>query len=275
MSSEEIQDYLQTAIDVARKAGVVVREAFFKDKTLQTKSTYADLVTETDQEVERLIINSFKEKYPTHRFIGEESTADGHKIKWTDDPTWIIDPIDGTTNFVHKIPHTCICIGLSIKKEMEVGVVYAPILDQMFTAVRGKGAFCNGERMSVSGQTELGLAVIYLEGGNSRDSELLRKKCSIYQSVLQSSHGIRTLGSAAMNIINVAKGCGDAYVEYGIHIWDIAAAGIILKEAGGVIVDPTGGPIDMLSRRVLVASSQNLADQLSKAIPEHLEMERD
>lgn len=275
MSSTEIQDYLTTAVEIAKQTGEVVREAFFKDKSLQTKSTFADLVTETDQAVEKQIINSFKEKYPTHKFIGEESVADGHKIEWTDDPTWIIDPIDGTTNFVHKIPHTCICIGLAIKKQMEVGVVYAPILDQMFTAVKGQGAYCNGERMSTSKQTDLKQAVIYLEGGNARDPELLRKKCDIYKTVLESSHGIRTLGSAAMNMLNVAKGCGDAYVEYGIHIWDIAASGLVVLEAGGALIDPEGGPIDFCRRRVLCASSQSLADQLSKVIPEHIQLERD
>ncbi|XP_052060091.1 inositol monophosphatase 1-like [Mytilus californianus] len=275
MSTAEIQDYLKTAIEVAKEAGEVVREAFYKEKSLQTKSNYADLVTETDQAVEKQIINSFKEKYPTHKFIGEESVAGGHKTEWTDDPTWIIDPIDGTTNFVHQIPHTCVCIGLSIKKQMVVGVVYAPILNEMYTGARGQGAFCNGERISTSQQNDLKQAIIYLEGGSSREPDVLRRKCNIYHKVLQTTRGTRTLGSAAMNMVNVAKGSGDAYVEYGLHIWDFAASGVILIEAGGAMIDPSGGPVDFLSRRILCASSQPLADQLSTTIPEHIEMERD
>ncbi|XP_076112936.1 inositol monophosphatase 1-like isoform X2 [Mytilus galloprovincialis] len=275
MSTAELQDYLKTATGVAKEAGEVVREAFYKEKSLQTKSNYADLVTETDQAVEKQIIYSLKEKYPTHKFIGEESVAGGHKTEWTDDPTWIIDPIDGTTNFVHQIPHTCVCIGLSIKKQMVVGVVYAPILNEMYTGAKGQGAFCNGERISTSQQNDLKQAIIYLEGGSSREQDVLRRKFNIYHKVVETTHGTRTLGSAAMNMVNVAKGSGDAYVEYGLHIWDFAASGVILLEAGGAMIDPAGGPVDFLSRRVLCASSQSLADQLSTTIPEHIEMERD
>ncbi|VDI78759.1 myo-inositol-1(or 4)-monophosphatase, partial [Mytilus galloprovincialis] len=213
--------------------------------------------------------------YLTHKFIGEESVAGGHKTEWTDDPTWIIDPIDGTTNFVHQIPHTCVCIGLSIKKQMVVGVVYAPILNEMYTGAKGQGAFCNGERISTSQQNDLKQAIIYLEGGSSREQDVLRRKFNIYHKVVETTRGTRTLGSAAMNMVNVAKGSGDAYVEYGLHIWDFAASGVILLEAGGAMIDPAGGPVDFLSRRVLCASSQSLADQLSTTIPEHIEMERD
>ncbi|KAJ8303054.1 hypothetical protein KUTeg_019450 [Tegillarca granosa] len=137
-----------------------VKEAFFKEKTVELKGSFADLVTETDQRVEKLIIDSFKEKYPTHKFIGEESVADGHKCEWTDDPTWIIDPIDGTSNFVHSV---------------------------------------------------------------------------------------RALGSAAVDMCMVALGAGEAYVEYGIHVWDIAAAALIITEAGGIVMDPSGIVLNVVS----------------------------
>uniref|UniRef100_K1PBF9 Inositol-1-monophosphatase n=1 Tax=Magallana gigas TaxID=29159 RepID=K1PBF9_MAGGI len=213
----------------------VVKDAFYKEKDQKTKESYADIVTETDQAVEKLIISLLQEKYPTHRFIGEESTAEGKKVEWTDAPTWIIDPIDGTANFVHSIPQTCVCIGLSINKQK---------------------------------------SVVITEAGNSRDPQILATKMSNVHRVVEASHGVRMIGSAAVNLCMVASGSGEAYYEYGIHIWDFAAAGIIFTEAGGLLLDPAGGEVDFLSRRVMGACNQEIADQLSPLL-NHIEFERD
>nr|XP_022342100.1 inositol monophosphatase 1-like [Crassostrea virginica]XP_022342101.1 inositol monophosphatase 1-like [Crassostrea virginica] len=269
-----LSDYLYTARQVALKAGEVVKEAFYKEKEQKTKESYADIVTETDQAVEKLIISLLKEKYPTHQFIGEESTAEGKTVNWTDAPTWIIDPIDGTSNFVHSIPQTCVCIGLSISKQIVVGVVHLPITGQTYSAYKGGGACCNDQRITVSKVKELKKSVVITEAGNSRDPQILATKISNFHRVIEASHGVRMIGSAAVDLCMVASGSGEAYFEYGIHIWDFAAAGIILTEAGGVLLDPSGGDVDFLSRRVMAACNQDVANQLSPLL-NHVEFKRD
>ncbi|XP_069113731.1 inositol monophosphatase 1-like isoform X1 [Argopecten irradians] len=268
------QDYLKTAVEVARKAGEMVKESYYVDKSVCTKESFADLVTVTDQAVEKMIIDSLTQKYPTHKFIGEESVSEGKKCDWTDDPTWIIDPIDGTANFVHSISNNCVCIGLSVNRKIVVGVVYLPITDQMYTAVKGQGAFCNDKRISVSKVSDLKNAMVYTEAGNSRQPEAVLTKIENMKNIVFASHGIRCLGSAAVNMCMIAQGSGDAYIEYGIHIWDIAASGIIVEEAGGVLMDPSGSEVDFLSRGVLCASTPGVAAGISKII-KPVEFERD
>lgn len=264
----------KTAIDVSKLGCEMIREAFSAEKRIQTKATAADLVTETDQKVEALIISTLREKFPTHSFIGEESVAAGEKCEFTDNPTWIIDPIDGTTNFVHRFPFTCISIGLAVNKEIEIGIVYNPILEQFYHARRGKGAFCNDTPIQVAKTEDLRQSLICAEFGSGRESQILDSKLRTMRKIIDQSHGIRSMGSCALAMCAVAAGNADAYYEYGIHVWDMAAAELIVREAGGVVTDPKGGPLDLLSRGVLCAGTAVLAQQLSQCI-EPIEMERD
>ncbi|PKK34514.1 inositol(myo)-1(or 4)-monophosphatase 1 [Columba livia] len=149
---QECMDY---AVDLARKAGEIVRGALKEKVSVMTKSSPVDLVTETDQKVENFLISLIKEKYPSHSFIGEESVAAGEGSILTDNPTWIIDPIDGTTNFVHRFPFVAVSIGFVVNKKIEFGIVYSCIEDKMYTARKGKGAFCNGQKLQVSGQEDI------------------------------------------------------------------------------------------------------------------------
>ncbi|KAK7481662.1 hypothetical protein BaRGS_00027035 [Batillaria attramentaria] len=271
----QLKEYYTLALEVAEKAGEVIRDAFNKEKMIDTKSCAADLVTVTDQAVEKLVFSLIREKYPTHKFIGEETTAEtGEKLELTDHPTWIIDPIDGTTNFVHRIPEVCFSLGVTVNKEVVLGVVYLPILNQMYTSQRGQGAFLNGEKLTASGQTDLKQAVVICEGGSSRDADIVEKKIANIHRLVSASHGIRSYGSAAANLCRVAQGAGDAYVEYGIHIWDFIAGMLIAREAGAVIMDPSGSAIDLMGRRVLAASTQSLASQISSVLT-HIDMGRD
>uniref|UniRef100_A0A671E9H6 Inositol-1-monophosphatase n=1 Tax=Rhinolophus ferrumequinum TaxID=59479 RepID=A0A671E9H6_RHIFE len=146
------QECMDFAVTLARQAGEVVREALKNEMNVMIKSSPADLVTVTDQKVEKMLLSFIKEKYPSHSFIGEESVAAGEKSVLTDDPTWIIDPIDGTTNFVHRFPFVAVSIGFVVNKKMEFGVVYSCVEDKMYTGRRGKGAFCNGHRLQASRQ---------------------------------------------------------------------------------------------------------------------------
>ncbi|XP_066288605.1 inositol monophosphatase 1-like isoform X2 [Branchiostoma lanceolatum] len=270
-------DCFHAAVEVAREAGEEIRRAFSSEKRIETKSCAVDLVTETDQKVEKMIISTLREKFPTHSFIGEESAAAGEKVELTDNPTWIIDPVDGTTNFVHGFPFVAVSIALSVNKEVVVGVVYNAILDQMFTGQIGKGAFMNGKPIHVSGQEDLSQSLLISEFGSSRDKEKMDLVFSNLGSFLNeknSAHGCRLLGSAALDMCQIAIGGGDMYYQYGIHVWDIAAGALIIREAGGVVWDTTGGPFDMMSRRVLCASSEKLARTIAEGLTQ-MELQRD
>ncbi|XP_031232199.1 inositol monophosphatase 1 isoform X1 [Mastomys coucha] len=269
------QECMDFAVILARQAGEMIREALKHEVDVMIKSSPADLVTETDQKVENMIFSSIKKKYPCHCFIGEESVAAGEKTVFTDKPTWIIDPIDGTTNFVHRFPFVAVSIGFVVNKEMEFGIVYSCVEDKMYTGRRGKGAFCNGQKLQVSQQEDITKSLLVTELGSSRKPETLRiilsnmeKLCSI------PIHGIRSVGTAAVNMCLVATGGADAYYEMGIHCWDMAGAGIIVTEAGGVLMDVTGEPFDLMSRRIIAANSIALAERIAKEI-EIIPLQRD
>ncbi|MBN3302612.1 IMPA1 monophosphatase, partial [Amia calva] len=245
----------------------MVREALKCDISVMLKSSPVDLVTETDQKVEALIISSIKQKFPNHSFIGEESVAAGAPSILTDNPTWIIDPIDGTTNFVHRFPFVAVSIGFAVNKEIEFGIVYSCIEDKLYSARKGKGAFCNGVQIRVSGQKDITKSLLLTELGYKKDSEHFQTMMSNMQRILTiPTHGIRCVGSAAINMCLVASGAVDAYYQIGIHCWDMAGGAIIVTEAGGVIVDIDGRPFDLMSRRLITASSKALADRIAVEI---------
>ncbi|XP_029688232.1 inositol monophosphatase 1-like [Takifugu rubripes] len=262
------QDAMDHAVSAARGAGQVVREALLEDRMVMVKSSSVDLVTQTDQKVEQLIIQSVKEKFPTHRFIGEESVAAGEPCVLSDEPTWIIDPIDGTTNFVHRwISFVAVSIGFSVNKQVEFGVVYSCLEDKMFTARRGRGSFCNGDPLQVSDQKAIKQSIIATEFGSDRDPEVVDKIFSSLRNILCIPvHGIRSAGTAAINMCLVASGCVEAYYEIGMHVWDLAAASLIVSEAGGVLMDVEGGPFDLMSRRVIAANNRTIAERISGEI---------
>lgn len=254
---------------LVKEAGFIIREKITKPKDPMTKSCEIDLVTEWDQKVEELLIEGISSKFPDHKFIGEEGSSLGNKVELTDAPTWIIDPIDGTMNFVHGLPFSCISIALLVNKVTEIGIIYNPVSEQLFTARRGQGAFLNGAPINVSGVKELSKALIFMETGTSRDPEKVKVVLENVAKLIPKVHGIRSLGSAALSMCMVASGGMDASFEFGIHSWDVAAGEIILKEAGGVCIDPAGGPFDLMSRRVLCASTMELAQELAKELTQY------
>uniref|UniRef100_A0A3P8WUY0 Inositol-1-monophosphatase n=1 Tax=Cynoglossus semilaevis TaxID=244447 RepID=A0A3P8WUY0_CYNSE len=267
--SDPWQECMDHCIEVTKKAGKMIRDALQKDIAIMQKSSPVDLVTETDQRVEQLIISSIKEKYPTHSFIGEESVAAGSPSVLTDDPTWIIDPIDGTTNFVHRFPFVAVSIGFTVKKAIEFGIVYSCIEDKMYTARKGKGAFCNGVPIKVSGQEDITKSLVLTETGFKSNPEHFKTMTANITAILSIPvHGIRSPGSAAVNMCLVACGSADAYYHMGIHCWDMAGGAAIVTEAGGVIMDISGGPFDLMSRRLIVASSRAVAERLVREIIE-------
>jgi len=260
---------------LVQKAGELIETRFNSNKNVQLKTCDKDLVTETDQEVEDLFINGLTAEFPTHSFFGEETYAKGEKTEFTDSPIWVIDPVDGTMNFVHSFPHTCISIALLVNKIPEIGIVYNPVLKQLFTARKGKGAFFNGNKINASGLTDIGKALVVTEFGTSNDPKRLDVTLENMRKIIEVAHGIRALGSAALNLCMVAMGAADVNFEYGLHAWDMAAGDLIVREAGGVTMDPSGGPLDFLSRRVLAAGSKELADEMVKLVTQFYPEPRD
>lgn len=272
LNLDECYDHVMGLVE---QAGKIIADRNSGEKTVVEKSSNIDLLTETDQQVERLLMDGISGKYADHKFIGEEETSSGKKAELTDAPTWIIDPVDGTMNFVHSFPHSCISIALLVEKVAEIAIIFNPVLNQKFTARRGKGAFMNGKAIRVSGETRLEHALATTEFGTSREEEKTAVVLENIGKLVRVVHGMRSLGSAALNMAMVALGGADFNYEYGIHAWDIAAGDLLVREAGGVCLDPAGGSLDLMSRRVLAASSQELADKIVPLLTQYYPQPRD
>eukprot|EP00090_Calanus_glacialis_P014581 TRINITY_DN23399_c0_g1_i2.p1 TRINITY_DN23399_c0_g1~~TRINITY_DN23399_c0_g1_i2.p1 ORF type:complete len:274 (-),score=86.50 TRINITY_DN23399_c0_g1_i2:34-855(-) len=273
MEQTTYQEEYDFSLELVKKCGEVIKSAFNVEKKISEKSSANDLVTETDQLVEKMLIDGLKEKFPDTRFIGEESVAGGEKCELTSAKTWIIDPIDGTTNFISSNPHICTILGFMVDKEVEFGIVYNPVLDQLWTARKGLGAFYNGKKIQVSTCTELSKSLLIQEMYDSSEVKLAMVFNNL-QTFVPKVRGLRAYGSAGINLAYLAMGAVDAYFDCGFHIWDYAAPLLIVTEAGGVAMDITGGKVDYLARRMLAASSKDLADQILPSVAT-VPMERD
>ncbi|XP_068603887.1 inositol monophosphatase 1-like [Brachionichthys hirsutus] len=266
---DEWQATFDFAVTVARKAGEEIRKAGESEIKVSTKSSTVDLVTKTDERVEKIIIGALKDEFGegNHRFIGEESMAKGQPCILTDQPTWIIDPVDGTTNFVHGFPFVAVSIAFAVNKELEFGVIYSCMEDKMYKARKGKGAFCNDEPIQVSDVKDIKKSIIISEHGTDRSKDKVSKIFSTMKKILCIPvHGLRGSGTAATNMCLVATGAVEAFFEIGIHCWDIAAGAVIVKEAGGVLMDVDGGPFDLMSRRMVSANNETIAERIIKEI---------
>lgn len=267
-SNEEAYFY-DIALKLTQEAGELVKVAFNKTTRAETstKSDAIDLVTETDEEVEQLLFNGLKKKFPTHKFIGEESAAKGQKVILTEEPTWIIDPIDGTTNFVHKLPFIAISVALYVDKKPRIGIVYSPILNDLYTARKGRGAFKNGFPIKPSETKDLNKSLVMICSGLNNYGKVpnwldigLGNKRALAEAGIR---GDRSFGSTVLSMCLIACGAGDAYIQYGVCCWDVAAAALIVEEAGGVVIDINGKEFNIMSRRVLCAGKIELASAIS------------
>lgn len=243
---------LETAMKAGKEAGQVIKEAWDKPRSIEHKGAI-DLVTETDKECENLIRGILCGEFPDHAMIGEEETAAlGTVPELTDEPTWLVDPVDGTTNFVHKFPFCCVSIALAVRKEVVVAVVYNPVLEEMFAATKGGGAFLNGQRISSSDARDMKSSIFITELGTRRDSSFMEAAFNRIKAMAIETRGMRSCGSCALNLCSVACGRADAYYEIGLGgPWDMAAGALVLQEAGGIVSDPVGSPLNIMSRRVL------------------------
>lgn len=275
MSQQDVNEWERVGIELALEAGRMMTNASGKNTNIDAKASFADLVTETDKAVEVFLFGELKKRYPGHKTIGEESASTGTTVDFTDAPTWIIDPIDGTMNFVHTNPFTCVSIGVTVNKQVVLGIVYSPFLDKLYTAKKGCGAFCNGKPIHVRPCASFKESLLVCELGGARDKETTDAIFANMQAIAWNCHSIRSMGSAALNTCYIANGYVDGYWEFGLHCWDMAGCSIILTEAGGTVIDTEGGPVDLMRRRFIVAGTEKIAKELSKSLVVHLQPQRD
>jgi len=271
VSEIEIKQFLDEAIRLVGECGDIIADAMDKQKNveIQQKDAVASeghgsaVLTETDMKVEQHLIKGLGEKFVDHQFIGEESVSNDGLIKeFSNAPTWIIDPIDGTMNFVHSNPLVCTSVGLTINRKLVAGVINCPLVGLMYTAIKGKGAWVNGKKLKISGVQDISKAMMIMElpvGANKAKKEVALANLT---EMMDKAHSVRAPGPAALDIAWVGAGSADCFFHFGIHCWDMAAGALIVSEAGGVVLDPSGGEFDLMSRDILVCSSQELADQV-------------
>ncbi|XP_037041708.1 inositol monophosphatase 2-like isoform X1 [Bradysia coprophila] len=265
IENELIDDCYNFINVLAIDAGTLVKKGFTKAKNVSYKTSNADLVTEYDRRCEQLLIQGIQNRYPDHKFLAEESTS---KLELTDDPTWVIDPIDGTTNYVHGIPLIAISIALVLKKQIVIGVIYNPLHEEYFKCRLGRGAYLNDERIYCS-KTETLEQSVYAHEVSMASVEWLREKNMkrVYKFA-SIARGLRTLGSAALTLAYVARGCIDGYQVDDLKPWDVAAGALLIREAGGVVYKTDGTTFDFMNSYLVCAGTEKLCQQLIDGIKE-------
>jgi myo-inositol-1(or 4)-monophosphatase len=255
---------INIAVQAARAAGNTITRSLDKlDKIQISQKQPNDYVTEVDKKAEQDIINIIRKAYPNHGVLGEESGEQLGK----DDILWIIDPIDGTRNFIHGFPQFAVSIAISIRGRIEHGVIYDPIRQELFTATRGSGAQVNDRRMRVSKNKALEECLLGTGFPSRRSPELIAAYTESLAAVIPVSGDVRRAGAATLDLAYVAAGRLDGFWEMGLQIWDIAAGTLMIKEAGGLVCDFTGGEDYLESGNVVAANPKILRPLMQKINP--------
>lgn len=261
LDRKEIENYLDVATAAALLGGSVLKQFIGKLQDVREKSLSGDLVTEADHISETHILQVLKQAFPLHTVLSEESGLHGAQDA---DFLWVVDPLDGTTNFAHSLPFVSISIALLYRKTPIVGVVYNPFLEECFTAKKGGGAFLNSIPITVSSVKDLRQSL--LATGFAYDRDIVLDNNYLEFCYLTSiTHGVRRLGSAALDLAYVASGRFEGFWERGLNVWDIAAGVLLVKEAGGKISSYEDTLLDLFSGRVLASNGiihSKLSDEL-------------
>ena len=254
-TEEELRHFLDQAVSAARLAGALQKERLHGELAVSFKGEI-DLVTEVDRDSERLIVDALRAAFPEHSFLAEENAYERGSLPYK----WIVDPLDGTTNYAHGFPWFCSSIGLELDGELVAGVIHNPVYDELFTATKGGGAFLNGVRLSVSSRTPLqnsllGTGFPYdcaTDPANNFAGFIAFQKCA---------RGIRRAGAAALDLACVAAGRLDGFWELKLKAWDVAAGVLMVREAGGEVTAFDGSPYDIFNDRI-VASNGLIHDEM-------------
>lgn len=244
------KDALVIATQAAQDAGSIQKECFYQDKQIESKGN-RNLVTEVDLLSEKSILNNIRDEYPDHSILCEESG----ETENTSEFRWIIDPLDGTTNYAFGIPIFCVSIGLIHNDDVLLGVVYDPMRDELFQAQKGKGAWLNGTPISVSSERNIKTTLIGFDLGydDTKSKEMLSRANSAWNSEV----AFRLIGSAALGMTYVACGRMDLYFHRRVYPWDIAAAILMVREAGGEVIRSNGEPANVWDTKIIACSDVN------------------
>jgi len=260
----DVSALLDLAVDLAQKAGrLLLDEAPDRADDVSTKSSRTDMVTAVDRASEALIVDTLAKERPDDGVLGEEGSARAG----TSGVRWIVDPLDGTTNYLYGFPLFAVSIAVEVDGVVEVGVVAHPSLGDLFTATRGAGARCNGQPIAVSGKGDLATALIGT--GFAYDADRRREQARWLEHILPSVRDIRRGGAASLDLCWVACGRLDGYYEAGLAPWDVAAGDLIAREAGAVTCDFDGGPVRPGS---VVAASPAIAPALRQLVAEAVKL---
>jgi myo-inositol-1(or 4)-monophosphatase len=264
MTTSSLEEYARQAEEIAREAGAILRERFDKPHEVRFKGTI-DMVTEADQAAEDLIASRLRVACPDHDLLCEEGArgVSGQSLY-----RWVVDPLDGTTNFAHGLPTFAVSIALEESGTPVIGVVYDPMRDELFAAQRGQGATLNGSPIRVSAIDKLIGSI--LATGFSYDFERRALQAETWRDFLTQVQAIRQTGSSALNLCYIAAGRLDGYWERGIAPWDVAAGALMVMEAGGTVTDFRGDPFRSDDREI-VASNGRLHRDLLDVIARHPE----
>ena len=240
--------YIQVATEAARAAGKYILKKTGNFGKISYKGSI-NLVTDVDKRSEEIVVSRIRREFPGHGILAEERGSEnkGHRYKW------IIDPLDGTTNYAHSFPFFCVSVGLEVGGEVIAGVVYDPVRDELFSAVRGAGARLNKQRMRVSKTTDLSKALL-VTGFAYNIREAKYTNVENFRRFLLASQGVRRTGSACIDLCYVACGRFDGFWEVGLHPWDTAAGSLIVEEAGGKLTDFKGSPYSHYDKQILVSN---------------------
>ncbi len=255
---------INIAVRAARSAGTILLRNFDRVDTLDvTSKGLNDFVSEVDRSAEQAIIQVLKRSYPDHAILAEESGAQPGN-----DYQWVIDPLDGTTNYLHRSPHFSVSIALKYRGELEHGVIYDPLREEMFTASRGSGAYLNDHRIRVTAQPGLKGALLGT-GFPFRDQRHMDAYLGMFKDLSKEAAGIRRAGSAALDFAYIAAGRLDGFWELGLAEWDFAAGALIVREAGGTVTDLAGGSRHFESGNTIVGGLKTHT-AITQAVRPHL-----
>ncbi|MGB2599755.1 MAG: inositol monophosphatase family protein [Candidatus Omnitrophota bacterium] len=253
---EETRKIRDIAAEVVRETGKIAFQNIGELRTIEYKSARTDLVTDVDKRCESIIIERIRKEYPDHAILAEESGEKQGQSEYE----WVVDPLDGTTNYAHRFPVFCVSIGVKRGDEVEVGVVYDPSRDELFEACRGKGALLNGSPIKVSSADAVRDSL--LATGFAYNVEGKIANLDYFKRMLESAQAVRRLGSAAIDLCYVACGRLDGFWELGLNPWDMAAAQLIVKEAGGMVTTMKGGQFD-ISKDDILASNGRIHEEMT------------
>jgi myo-inositol-1(or 4)-monophosphatase len=260
----DLDKALDFAVETVREAGSVLRDYYRSGVTVKYKGEI-DLITEADHASEALILSRIRSAYPDFAILSEESGASAN----TSSCVWIVDPLDGTTNFAHGLPIFSVTLALLVNGAIEVGVTYDPIYDELYTAQRGQGAYLNSERLHVSAAPALDKALLVTGFPYDRRTNP-NNNIQQFADFSLRAQGVLRLGSAALDLGAVAAGRLDGYWEFKINPWDIAAGVLMVTEAGGQVTMPDGSPFDLFARQIVASNGliqQEMVEVLTDSKP--------